>query len=99
MVCVFCNTDIDEKVTKKDDIKCYVCGNCTQRLITTSQENLKKAYDLAIEKKLNVKAAALKSFMYSEEEISEREAKNKKPNYRKRAVRNNKKRPWETTSK
>jgi len=102
MVCVFCSTDRDESVVRKDDIKWYVCGSCTQRLVVATEESLLKAYALAVEKGMETKATALQSFIYTEDEINEREARNKQSNYRKRTVRtvrNDKRRPWETAGK
>ena len=102
MVCVFCGTDEGEKIIRKDDIKWYVCGSCSQKLMGLPYEKIKKAYDLAVEKGLETKATALKSFMCTEEDIKEREANNRKVNSRKRAVRtvrSKKRKPWEPKEK
>ena len=102
MYCVFCGTPRDEWITRKDDINWYVCGSCTQRLMTALPEVLVSALRLAIERDLPTKALALKSFMDTEEEVNERESNNRKSNYGKRrvrAVRGNGRKPWQNKKK
>jgi len=98
MVCVFCSTDRDEGTIRLDDVGWYICGNCSQKLMAISPEKVQSAYDLAIEKGLDVKAMALKSFIGEEDKTDGREPKNRKSNYRKRTVRtvrDKKRKPWE----
>jgi pyrrolidone-carboxylate peptidase len=73
MMCSFCNTETDaEKVDKTAGS--YICSHCFQLLLNETQENLSKAYALAIAKGYHDKAKAIQSFL--EEKINDRKTEN-----------------------
>jgi len=65
------NSLIKEAVKLPEGIKRFVCSSCTQRLLSLSQEERKKAHQLALQKDMPDKAAALKSFFQEKENDSE----------------------------
>ncbi len=76
MICSLCNTERDvEKV--EETAGAYICASCVQLLLNESQENLQKAYALAIEKGYQDKARAIQSFMM-EVNTNDRDAKDNK---------------------
>jgi len=75
MMCSLCNTENDsEKVDKTAGG--YICSHCVQLLFNETQENLSKAYVLAIEKGYQDKARAIQSFL--EENADDRKTESTK---------------------
>jgi len=61
-MCNFCNEERDSERIDKSATS-YICAKCVQLLINQSQENLLKAYNLAVRKGYSDKARAIKSFL------------------------------------
>lgn len=77
MNCLFCDgLEKDYKPAKGID---YICSCCVLLLADANQDDLRRSYVKAVEKGLENKASALKSFII-EDEINERKTKNSKRN-------------------
>ena len=63
--CLFCS-----KLEHKTDGE-YVCGSCVQLLLCADQEDLKRAYDLALKMDYKRKAFAIESFLIPEDKAYE----------------------------
>ena len=75
MNCLFCDgMEKDYKPGKGID---YICSSCVLLLAGANQDDLRRSYVKAVEKGLENKASALKSFII-EDEINERKAKKSK---------------------
>ena len=62
MTCQFCGAERDrEKVDGK--AKAYICSACVQTLMNLSQEQLKKAHALAVDRGYENKARVIESFL------------------------------------
>jgi len=87
MECDFCYLPNDaEKVDKR--ASSYTCGACVQYLINRSPEELLRGHNLAVERRYERKARAIKSFMEGESKDESRKPKrNGKHINRKRTVR------------
>ena len=83
MNCLFCGTERDAKRVDST-AKSYICSNCVQTLVNLSQEQLRKAYDLATEKGYSNKAKAIESFITEAYNVS----RNKRSNTTKYIDRN-----------
>lgn len=66
MNCIFCSL---ETYKPSPDALTFICGDCTQLLQGQSQEKLKAAYALALEKGQDKKAEALLMFIEEEEDV------------------------------
>jgi len=73
MICDFCGKETDADKVEKS-AKSYICSHCVQLLLNETQENLSKAYALAVEKGYHDKARAIQSFL--EENINDRKTEN-----------------------
>ena len=83
MNCLFCGMERDSKKIDSG-ARAYICSNCVQTLVNLSQEQLRKAYELATEKGYENKAKAIESFM----EVKPNAPRNKRSNIAKRVDRN-----------
>ena len=59
-ICVFCCST-----------EGYICSWCLQKILAMNQEQLKQAYDLAVERGLTDRAEALSKMMEGEEYVPE----------------------------
>lgn len=75
MICLLCTlpeTQFDPNTGKHTDVKHprdatgLICSNCMQILVTSSQEEIKRAYQLALDKRTPNKARALETFLKGE---------------------------------
>ena len=76
MSCLFCN--LPEPNYKPESHIDFICGRCVILLADASQEDLKKAHTLAIEKGYLNKANAIESFLISEGKDEQRKPESKK---------------------
>ena len=76
MNCLFCNNQ--ERNYKPDPHVDFICGGCVVLLADASQEDLKKAHTLAIEKGYLNKANAIESFLIPEGKDEQRKPESKK---------------------
>ena len=92
MHCLFCNKQ--EKNYKPDRHVDFICGGCVLLLADASQEDLKKAHTLAIEKGYLNKANAIELFLMPEGKDANRPAKSVERNFDRertaRSIRNKK---------
>ncbi len=79
MNCVFCNMP-EKGVKHPQDATGLICSNCIQVLLASSQDKIRAAHQLALDKGLVDKAEALKMFIEEEEYYVTREAKKSKRN-------------------
>jgi len=85
MDCLFCG--FPETGYRPEAEKEFICPECVQILISADQEDLNRAYSLAIEKGYPNKARAIQSFLIPEE-INVKETKQARRNMgRKRTLR------------
>lgn len=74
MNCPLCGA---REITKHpQDVKSIICSTCVQVLSFQTQEALKKAYQLALEKGMPDKAKALETFLEKEQETYVPETRN-----------------------
>jgi hypothetical protein len=66
-VCLFCN-GLEIKYKPETGID-FICSRCVQMLLAADQEELKRAYDKAIDKGYTNKASAIESFLIPEDKI------------------------------
>ena len=66
-LCLFCNNP--EPNYKPDMNADFICSRCVQMLLAADQEELKRAYDKAIDKGYTNKASAIESFLIPEDKI------------------------------
>ena len=80
MICLLCSlseTQFDINRGKRIDVKHpkdvtgLVCSSCMQVLIASSQEKIRKAYQVALDKGMLDKARALETFLEEEEQNGE----------------------------
>jgi len=79
MNCLFCNNQ--ERNYKPDPHVDFICGRCVVLLADASQEDLKKAHTLAIEKGYLNKANAIESFLIPEGKHANRPTKSVKRHF------------------
>jgi hypothetical protein len=72
--CLFCNRN--GRYNRNPGTE-YICGRCVQLLLDAGQDDLKRAYALAIEKGIDRKAKAMESFLIPEEHNEQRKPKSK----------------------
>ena len=85
MECLFCS-DFEKKY-KPESGNDFICSQCVQLMLGAEQEDLKQAYDKAIEKGFPLKARAIESFLIPEE-FNVRETKKSQRGFiRKKPVR------------
>ena len=58
-------------VEHPSDVTGLICSNCIQVLLASSQEKIRAAYQLAIDKEMLDKARVLKTFIGEEENVPE----------------------------
>jgi hypothetical protein len=75
-VCLFCN-ESEESYKPGKDID-FICGGCVILLADAEQEDLKKAYQKALNEGYIGKASALESFIISEGKDEQRKPESKK---------------------
>ena len=85
-VCLFCN-GLEIKYKPETGID-FICSRCVQMLLAADQEELKRAYDKAIDKGYTNKASAIESFLIPEDKIDGQ----RKPATKKRRRHSNRKR-------
>ena len=89
MECSFCN--YLEKNYEPDSEKDFICSRCAQVLISAQQEDLRRAYEKAIEKGYLKKAEAIESFLIPEESFDGQRKpitkKRRRHTHRKRIIR------------
>ena len=78
--CVFCHSC-------KENSNVYICGNCTQKLLMTSNDKLVEARDLALAKGYSEKVEAIERFAGLEEQNGRQTRKFKRSLVRKRPGR------------
>ena len=84
ILCLFCN---QPDKSYKPDVD-FICSNCVMLLAGADQEDLKRAYQKALDGGFHQKVAALQSFIIPEEKHGKRPVKSVKRNFnRKRVVR------------
>ena len=71
MDCVFCHQQEKDARPHDKEVNSFVCSNCIQKFLLMSQVQIKKAYNLAIEKGYPEKAFWLEKFIDEEEYYGE----------------------------
>ena len=76
MSCLFCN--LPEPNYKPDPQVDFICGSCVILLADAEQEDLKKAYQKALNEGYQRKVSALESFIIQEGKDEQRKPESKK---------------------
>lgn len=71
MDCVFCHQQEKHNCPHDKEVSSFVCSRCVQKFLLMSQEQIKGAYNLAVEKGYLEKASWLKRFIDDEEYYAE----------------------------
>jgi hypothetical protein len=88
MSCLFCN--LPEPNYKPDPQVDLICGSCVILLADASQDDLKKAYQKALDEGYLRKVSALESFIIPEgnnEQIKPKSKLNRRHSHRKRSIK------------